>query len=288
MIPEILNKLVSKRKAGSHKGDFGHVFVIAGSKGLTGAAFLTSQAALRSGSGLVTLGIPESLNEIMERKLTEVMTLPLPETDEQTLSEAAEEKILDFVNQKSDVVALGPGLSQNIQTKKLIQNLVRKIGKPIVLDADGLNVIAGKLEILTTRESETVVTPHPGEMSRLIDKDSSYIQNHRTEVAKTFSAKHRCTTVLKGNQTVVAGPDGKIYINDTGSSALSTAGTGDVLTGMVASFIGQGLNAYQAAVVSVYLHGQAGDRAEAYLGKLSVTATDVLEKIPVVLNQKIK
>jgi len=167
---------IRPRKKDSHKGDYGHVLILAGSVGMTGAAYLSSQAALLSGSGLVTLGIPASLNPIMEIKLTEVMTLPLEETRQQSLRGASEQKILDFAG-KVDAVAIGPGLSQNKDTQSLVRSLVKKLDKPIVLDADGLNAYEGKADELKDRDNLLVITPHPGEMSRLVNKSIDEIQD---------------------------------------------------------------------------------------------------------------
>lgn len=283
MFEEHISK-IPKRKPDSNKRDYGHVFVIAGSQGMTGAAYLTSQAAILSGSGLVTLGIAKSLNPIMEVKLTEVMTLALPETSEFALNMMAEKPILDFVK-KTDSVAIGPGLSRNKQTQYLVRSLLRKIEKPVVLDADGINALEGYRGILKNRKSQIVITPHPGEMSRLIGRDVEYIQENRQRIAKTISRAYKCITVLKGYGTVVTNPKGEVYINETGNSGMSTAGAGDVLTGMIASFIGQGIEPYSAAVSAVYLHGKAGDLAAREIGQFSLIASDILAKLPQVLKE---
>ncbi len=283
MVEKHISKL-PKRRIDAHKRDYGHVFVIAGSQGMTGAGYLASQAAILSGSGLVTLAIAKTLNTIMEIKLTEVMTLALPETRNFSLSLMAEKAIIDFVK-NIDVVAMGPGLSQNKETQHLVRNLLRKIEKPIVLDADGINALAGHQEILKNRQYKTILTPHPGEMSRLIGRDTDYIQQNREIVAKRISADYNCVTILKGYRTVVSNPEGEVYINETGNSGMATAGVGDVLTGMVASFVGQGIDPYSAAVSSVYLHGKAGDLAAKEVGQFSLIASDILAKLPHVLKE---
>ncbi|OGW75318.1 MAG: NAD(P)H-hydrate dehydratase [Omnitrophica bacterium RBG_13_46_9] len=277
----MVKKHISKiplRKQDTHKGDFGHVFVLAGSTGMTGAAYLSAQAALLSGSGLVTCGIPESLNSIMEVKLTEVMTLPLPETKEATLALDGEKEIVDF-SVKVDVVAMGPGLSKNRVTQKLVRSLLDKIDKPIVLDADGLNAIADDCR-LVNRDAPTILTPHAGEMSRLTKKDINEIQQNREDIARDFAKRHKVIVVLKGYRTVVVNAKGAVYVNKTGNSGMSTAGVGDVLTGMISSFVGQGIDPYSAAVIGVYLHGLAGDIAAKEKGPFSLIARDILDKLP--------
>lgn len=270
---------IPRRGEDTHKGDFGHVFVIAGSRGMTGAAFLASQAAMRSGSGLVTCGIPESLNAIMETKLTEAMTLALPEVKEGALGALAEKMILRFVK-KADCVVIGPGISRHPETQKLVRNLLGKIDKPVILDADGIIALAGNAGILQKRISPTVLTPHPGEMSRLVAKDVRAIQADRIKTARDFAKKYKVILALKGRRTVIADPKGNTYINRTGNSGMSTAGVGDVLTGMIASFVGQGINPYSATVIGVHLHGLAGDLAAKEKGQFSLIATDLLEKLP--------
>ena len=278
MVKKHLAKIPTRRKD-THKGDFGHVFVLAGSRGLTGAAYLASQAALLSGSGLVTCGIPESLNTIMEIKLTEAMTLPLSETKEGSLALDAEKDILDFTG-KIDAVSLGPGLSRNTETQKLVRNLLKKIDKPLVLDADGVISVVGNCDILKKRKNPTVLTPHPGEMASLVGKDVRAIQATRTKTALDFAKKYNIILVLKGHRTIVANPKGSFYINETGNSGMSTAGVGDVLTGMISSFVGQGIDAFSAAVIGVYLHGLAGDIAAKEKGQFSLIASDLLDKLP--------
>jgi NAD(P)H-hydrate epimerase len=271
-----------KRKPDTHKGDYGHVFVLAGSVGLTGAAYLTAQAALLAGSGLVTLGIPKSLNAIMARKLTEVMTLPLPETAAQSFSRKAFSEIKRFSG-KADVLAVGPGLSQNKETQALVRDVISKIDRPVVIDADGLNAITGHLGILRIPRSERqepILTPHPGEMARLVGKTVKFIQANRKKIAKEFAKKYNVILVLKGHRTIVASPDGKVYINKTGNPGMASGGAGDVLTGMIASFLGQGLSGFDAAKFGVYVHGLAGDIAAKEKGQLSLIATDLLNKLP--------
>lgn len=270
---------LKKRPRDSHKGDFGSVFILAGSRGLTGAAALCSNAVLRSGAGLATLGIPVSLNPIMSRKLTEVMTLSLPETKAVSVSLKAEKAILKKIND-SDIVALGPGLSRYPETQRLINRLVLKIDKPMVLDADALNAISGDMSILKKIKSKYIITPHQGEMSRLINKSAVYVKNHRLIVAKRFSHEYNAVVVLKGAGTVVTEPGGRYHINSTGNPGMATAGSGDVLTGVIAGFLSQGLDVFDASVLGVYVHGLAGDLAAKDKGEIGLIAGDILENIP--------
>lgn len=278
MVREHIEK-IPLRKDDSHKGDYGKVLVIAGSRGMTGAAFLTSQGALLAGSGLVTCAVPESLNDIMEVKLTEVMTLPLKETKSRSLSSGAKSEILDFAK-RCDAAAIGPGLGKESGTQKLILELLKAIDLPVVLDADGINALGGKLEPLRKRKQRTVITPHPGEMANLLGKTAEEVQANRIDTAKSVAEVTESIVCLKGHKTVVASPEGAVYVNDTGNSGMASGGTGDVLTGMIASFIGQGVSDFSAAVSAVYLHGLAGDIASEKKGQFSLTASDLLEYMP--------
>jgi len=276
--------MLKRRPRNSHKGDFGHVFILAGSRGFTGAAALCSNAALRSGAGLVTLGIPKSLNSAMALKLTEVMTFSLAETKEQTLSLKAEKNILDKVK-GSDIVVLGPGLSQNPGTRKLINRLILKVDKPMVLDADALNAISKNIDALKKVKTKYVITPHEGEMARLINKRPEYVKNNRLIVAKKFSRDYNAVVVLKGRGTIVAEPGGGYYINTTGNPGMATAGSGDVLTGIISGFLSQGLKIFDAARLGVYTHGLSGDIAARDKGEIGLMAGDILEKIPQAIRQ---
>ncbi|MFH1564990.1 MAG: NAD(P)H-hydrate dehydratase [bacterium] len=268
-----------KRPEDSNKSDYGKVFILAGSIGMTGAAYLCSQVALRTGSGLVTCGIPKSLNQIMEVKFTEAMTLPLFETKDHFLSLKAKNKILEF-SKKCDSIAIGPGLGQNKETQKLVKELILKIEKPIILDADGINALNGDIKIFKKRKNRTIITPHPGEMSRLIKKDITHIQLNRENIAKDIAQTTGAVVCLKGHRTVVASSSGEIYINKTGNSGMASGGTGDVLTGIITSFVGQGMDDFSATVAAVYLHGLAGDIAASKKGKFSLIASDIIEYLP--------
>lgn len=271
-------KQISPRKEDSHKGDYGRVLVVAGSPGMTGAACLCAMGALRAGSGLVTCAVPKSLNPIMETKLTEVMTLPLAEGKSGTLSNSALKKIVSFAS-NCDVVAIGPGLGLSEDVRKLVKGLLKEVTSPVVLDADGLNSLEGKTSFVKNRKNPTVITPHPGEIAPFVGKDTSTVQKKRRDVAKKLAKDTGAVVVLKGHRTVVvSGND--TYVNETGNSGMATGGTGDVLTGMIASFIGQGIGAYSAAVSAVYLHGLAGDVAADTKGIFSLIASDIIECLP--------
>ena len=276
---EEIGQLFPPRLEDSHKGDFGHVLVVAGSPGKTGAAAMTSQSALKSGAGLVTLAIPESLNSIVEVKLTEVMSLPVSETNEKTFSRDSERQILDFAKGKS-VVAIGPGISTNKETCEVVKNLVRKLSIPIVIDADGINALDGDARILREAKADIVITPHPGEMSRLCGIKKDVIQKDRISSARDFAVRNKVHVVLKGKNTVIADPNGDVFINLTGNPGMASGGTGDVLTGMIAGFISQGLSPIDAAKAGVYLHGLSGDLMLEKRGEISLTAMDILKGLP--------
>jgi ADP-dependent NAD(P)H-hydrate dehydratase / NAD(P)H-hydrate epimerase len=272
------NLYIKKRNRNTHKGDYGHVLVIAGSAGMTGAAYLSSEAAIISGAGLVTLAIPKSLNPIMQRKLIEVMTLPLPETKDRSLALAGYDKIHDFTK-KADCVLIGPGLSRNSRTQKLIRSLIKNIRLPMVIDADALNAMSGHLNILHFNR-QTVITPHPGEMARLINKKTPSVIKDKKNVAKKFSSEYNVTTVLKGFKTVVASPGNTFYINNTGNPGMASAGCGDVLSGIIAALLASGMDAFKVARLGVYVHGLAGDIAAKETGEISLRARDLLKFLP--------
>ncbi len=283
-----LPKLVVRKK-NTHKGSYGRVLVLAGSPGMTGAAYLCSKAALRSGSGIVTLGIPGSLNPIMEAKLTCVMTHSLPETKTSTLSNKGRKDILKLC-ETHDAVALGPGLSQQLETSELILWLVKNIDRPMVIDADGLNALANKVDTLQKIKNNVVLTPHPGEMARLAGPDhrsAKDVQMERLNTATKFvqsiqkkiTIPQKIILVLKGDKTIVT-DHRKVYVNRTGNPGMATAGSGDVLTGIIVSLIGQGLDVFDASQLGVYLHGLAGDIAAKKKGELSMIASDLIDYLP--------
>ena len=262
-----------------HKGNRGHLLVLAGSTGKTGAATLASLGALRAGAGLVTLGIPRSLNPILENKLTEAMTFPLPETAESSLSMEAEKEIFHLMKGKT-AVAIGPGLSTHGETGSLVRSIVAKCPLPMVIDADGLNALASDLSVLSKCRGRVVLTPHPGEMARLAGISNAEVQADRLGTAEGFARTHGCCLVLKGARTVVAEPEGHLHINPTGNAALASGGSGDVLTGLIAGFLARGWAPAKAAVAGVYLHGLAADLLSEDMGQSGVLAGDLLEVIP--------
>jgi NAD(P)H-hydrate epimerase len=277
-INEIIAKF-PKRPPDAHKGDFGHVLVIAGSAGYTGAAYLASQAAILSGSGLVTLAVGKGIYPIMATKLTEVMVRPFFETKDSSLSLLAERDLLGL-SERCDSVVMGPGISQNKETQHLVRNLTGKLNKPAVLDADGINSFVGHLDNLKKAQAPLILTPHAGEMARLLEKDINEIQDNRKDIALNFASEYNTVLVLKGHRTIVAKAGGEYYVNETGNTGMATGGAGDVLAGMIGSFAGQGMDAFSAAALAVYFHGLAGDLAAKEKGFLSLIAGDLLHKLP--------
>jgi len=271
--------MLPARWADMHKGDAGRLLIVAGSVGMTGAAALAGLGAARSGAGLVTLAIPASLNDIIEAKCTEVMTLPLPETDQHSLAPPAEEEIQQFADGCA-AVALGPGISQVPATAQLARALIAQLPQPLVIDADGLNACAADPQILTQRSGPTIITPHPGELSRLTHKPISAIQQDRVGAARQAADDLHCIVVLKGAGTVIATPDGEAWINSTGNSGMASGGVGDVLTGVISALLAGGASPLAAAVSGTYYHGLASDWAAEHSGERGLVASDLLEQLP--------
>ena len=275
--------LLPERQFNAHKGTCGKVAVVGGSVGLTGAVTLAGLGALRSGSGLVTAYVPETLNPILEVKLTEVMTSPLPETREGSISKRALPRILDLLG-SLDAVLLGPGLSRNPESAELMRDIAveyKKMPSPkaqVILDADGINAFEGKAELL--KDTGWVITPHPGEMGRLTGESIRGIESKRIEAARELARDLGITLVLKGAPTVTADGSGGCVVNSTGNPGMATGGTGDVLSGMIVSFLGQGLPGPEAAVLAVYLHGLAGDLAAEEKTQWGMSAGDVVDYLP--------
>ena len=278
-----LPRQLLQRRNNAHKGDFGHIFVLAGSLRFSGAGLLCAGSTMRAGAGLVTLGVPERLTKaVIKRKPKEAMILSLPQTQEGTFSLSAYPKIADFIK-VVDILIVGPGLTQNKSTQGLVRKIITKVNKPMVIDADGLNALVGHLDILPATcglRPATVLTPHPAEMARLLGCTVKKIESNREFIAKKFARDYNCTVVLKGHRTTVANFNAKIYINKTGNPGMATAGSGDVLTGIIGAFLGQGLNAFDAAKFAVYLHGLAGDLAAEEKTEMGMIASDIIEKIP--------
>ena len=276
--------LLPPRAPEAHKGDAGRVFLLAGSRGMSGAAALCTMGALRTGAGLVTLGIPKSLHDPMVEKLTEAMLAALPETKDGSLSLQGLAQIAAAI-ERMDAVGIGPGLSQQAQTKELVRQLLPMIAKPLVLDADGLNALAEDLGLLRKRPLPIILTPHPGEMGRLARLSPDDVQRDRERIAREFAVKHKVVVVLKGHHTVVADYEGRMWINDTGNPGMASGGCGDVLTGMIAGLLGQKLSLWDSARLGAYLHGLAGDLAAADRGQIGLIASDLVDRIPAAIRQ---
>lgn len=266
----------------AHKGDCGHVLVLAGSRGKTGAAVLACRAAARVGAGLVTLAVPESLHSIVEVKLTEVMTEPLPEEEVGFLGMNSLDRILELMKGKQ-VLALGPGLSTHEGTVRLVHALVEKSAIPLVIDADGINALRGKASMLRGARAPVVLTPHPGEMARLVGLDTREVQGNRLSVVRDCARNCGCCVVLKGARSLVAEPDGSVAINLTGNAGMASGGMGDVLTGMIAGLTAQGYASGAGAQLGVFCHGLAGDLVSCEKGSPGIIAGDVLHALPRVL-----
>jgi len=281
--PEYLLNYIKERPPESHKGNTGHLLVIAGSPGKTGAVAMTATAAVRSGAGLTTAGIPESLNAIMETLLMEAMTHPLQESKAGYLGKNAASDIIELSKNKQ-CLAIGPGLGNDHDTKELILTILPDIEPPVVIDADGLNILSENLTVLKKRKSPTILTPHPGEMSRLCGKSTKAIQSDRVNTALNFSKKYGVYTVLKGAGTIIATPYCRIFINPTGNPGMASGGMGDVLTGMIAGFICQKIPLEAACCAGVYLHGMAADTLSFKKGPFGYLASEVMDIIPYEIN----
>ncbi|MGB9791451.1 MAG: NAD(P)H-hydrate dehydratase [Thermacetogeniaceae bacterium] len=269
-----------------HKGNYGHVLVVGGSRGYTGAAVLAANAALRSGAGLVTAVVPQSLYQITASKLTEAMTFPAPDTDGGFSGTAL--NALSELLRRANVLAIGPGLGQHPETAVFLRELLSSVELPMVIDADALNILAKDKSLLLDpryreRRRKWVLTPHPGEMARLLGTSIPEVQNDRVESATRASREWGVTVVLKGAGTVIAAPDGKVLINPTGNPGLASGGTGDVLTGLIAGLLAQGLEPLEAAGAGVFIHGWAADRIASRKGMAGLVAGDLIEEAPFVL-----
>ena len=274
---ERMRELVPARAAESHKGDFGRILIVAGSLGRTGAAHLAALGALRSGAGLVTVATPRSSLPILASMGAEYMTEPLDETPAGSIDYAAVDRVLEI---KADVIAIGPGLGQDPSTAAFVQSLVERAGVPLILDADALNAFAEEPERLVGRDGvDMIITPHPGEMARLLGTTVEAVQKDRLNAAREFASSHKLHVILKGHRTVIAGPENRAFLNLTGNPGMATGGTGDVLAGMVGAWFAQLLDAEAACKIAVYLHGAAGDLAEADEGEVSLVAGDLAGRI---------
>ena len=274
---EEMRELIPPREPGSHKGDFGRVQVIAGSVGKAGAAHLVGMGALRSGAGLVTIATPRSSQATVAALAPEYMTEGLDETPAGTIDFSALDRVLEM---PGDVIAVGPGLGTGPGPSAFVQGLLDRAAVPLVIDADGLNAFGKEPERLRGRDSiDVIITPHPGEMARLLGVPIEEVQANRIEVARSFATTHHLHVVLKGHRTVVATPEGNVFLNLTGNPGMATGGMGDVLTGMIAAWFAQLLDAEAACKLAVYLHGLAGDLAEADEGQVAMAAGDLVGRL---------
>ena len=276
---ESVGWLVPRRQADSHKGSYGHLLVVAGARGKTGAAILSCLAAMRSGAGLVTLAAPRALNTIFATSLIEVMTEAMGnESSEQleTLTHADWRRLLE----RKSTLLFGPGIGVSEATQNATHWLLRNLDMPWVIDADGLNNLVLELDHLRQAKTPPILTPHPGEMARLIAKDTTAVNADRIAVARSFATTHRCHVVLKGARTVIATADGKVFINPTGNPGMASGGMGDVLAGIIAALLGQGLSAEDAIKLGVYLHGYVGDRVAESKGPIGLIASDIVDGLP--------
>jgi ADP-dependent NAD(P)H-hydrate dehydratase / NAD(P)H-hydrate epimerase len=282
--PRDYTALIAPRPAESNKGNYGHVLVVGGSLGKAGAAAMAGMSALRAGAGLSTVATPKSVLATVAGFHPEVMTEPLPATDAGSIAGSAAERIEELAKGKS-VLAIGPGISRVAETSELVRTLMKKTEIPIVLDADGLNAFEGRSEELNGKGRVLVITPHPGEMARLVGCSIANVQKDRLGVARKFAREHALIVVLKGHRTLVVQPDGETWVNTTGNPGMSTGGTGDILTGMVAGVFAQAHaknldDALPAVCAAVHLHGLAGDVMRESVGEHSLVATDLLRGLP--------
>lgn len=277
---ESVRPLVASRARCGHKGTYGHCLIVAGATGKTGAASLAANSAVRTGSGLVTLAVPASLNHVLEVKTTEAMTLPLEDAGKGFLGIVNGDAILRAAQGK-DAIAVGPGISREPETIALVRRLVENASLPMVVDADGLNAIAQDVSILDKKKtSSLVLTPHPGEMSRLSGLSISAIEEDRISAAREFAMRYGVFLVLKGAGTVIASPDGDIAVNGSGNPGMGSGGMGDVLTGIIVSLLGQNYPPAHACCLGVFLHGFAADLVAREKGEIGICATDVQERLP--------
>lgn len=279
LTPDIIRTAIQPRSPDTHKGDTGHLLVVAGSPGKTGAAAMAAISAMRAGAGLVTLGIPASLNAILEVQVVEGMTHPLPETGAGILGDASFSTIMNLLSDKQ-CLAIGPGIGTALETRTLIHRIVQESTKPIVIDADGLNSLVGHTDMLKELTVPVILTPHPGEMARIVNTTAGDVQNDRISCARSFSEKFKTHVILKGAKTVIAHPDGTVFINQTGNSGMASGGMGDVLTGIISGFITQGYSPQSASHIGTYLHGAAADALAEKSGPIGFLATEVMDEIP--------
>lgn len=276
---EMIRQLIPRRESDTHKGTYGHVLTIAGSRGKTGAAILACRAAMRTGAGLTTLAAPRALNNVFAAALVEVMTESLRGNETEEMEPLSDDDWHRLLARKN-VVLFGPGIGVNDATRSSLRWLLRNLDKPWVIDADGLNNLTLEMDRLHHAKFPPVLTPHPGEMARLIGRTTREVNADRVGIARAFAVQRRCYLVLKGARSVIATPEGKIFINPTGNPGMASGGMGDVLAGVLAALLGQGLAPADAMKLGVYLHGFVGDRVAEAKGEIGLIASDVIEGLP--------
>ena len=281
---EFMAPLFGRRKRDSHKGTYGHLLVISGSLGKTGAAAMAGRAALKMGAGLVTVATPASCLPLVARSMPELMTEPLKETKEKTIAAEAVGRAVELCRGKDGLV-LGPGLSTHPSTSRFVCELLAKVKLPVVIDADGLNILSGNQGLLPKLPRPALLTPHPGEFGRFLGLSASTVLERRLDLVKEFAKKYNAVLILKGHRTLTATPDGRTYINSTGNPGMAGGGSGDVLSGMIGGQLVQEKDALKAALSAVYAHGLAGDRAAQKLSQKALTATDIIRFLPATLRE---
>lgn len=274
-----------KRKEESHKGNYGHLLIVGGSVGMMGAVHLAAQGAFVLGAGLTTAAVPKDIQPVLAGGFPELITLPLTQTAQGTLGFISGPEIANILAGKSAVV-FGPGIGRNNELNSLLKWLLGQLEIPIIIDADGLNALAEDLQILKERKCHVILTPHPGEMGRLLQKTTGEVQENRIVASQELALKYQVWVVLKGNKTIIATPEGKIYINPTGSPSLATAGTGDILAGIIGALIGQVSDITKAIYTGVFIHGLAGEYVAENIGEISSKATDVVGAIPIIIKEE--
>ncbi|MCH5299876.1 MAG: NAD(P)H-hydrate dehydratase [Ruminococcus sp.] len=276
----VVKEALVKREKDSNKGTFGSLLTICGSYSMAGAGILAGKGALRSGIGLLKMALPESIYPIIAWAIFESVYYPLKGNESGTLSK----KETPFLLKKADecrAVLIGCGMQNNSDTRFITRSFIERCSKPLILDADALNSIADDVSILKNANSPVIITPHPGEMARLINNTVSYVQENREEVAKAFAKENRVYVVLKGYKTIVATPDGRAKVNNTGNPGMATGGSGDVLAGIISSLVAQNpAKSFECACAGVYVHGLAGDIAKDKLGEISMLPTDLIDCLP--------
>jgi hydroxyethylthiazole kinase-like uncharacterized protein yjeF len=281
---KMIQNMIPVRKKNSHKGDFGKVFSLCGSIGMSGAAFLACSGALRCGAGLVSAMVPQTIYNILATKLNEAMVFPVEATETGSFSLSSLEHIIEFTK-KSTVLMLGCGISQNDETMQLVREIIKRATCPIVLDADGIIAFTQHIDLLRESKADIIITPHTGEMAQLVNKSVGFVQNNRLAIASDIAVKYGVHVVLKGANTVIATPDGKTFINSTGNPGMAKGGSGDLLTGMIAAFIAQGFNITDAICCGVFIHGFAGDRCAEKYSQYAMQPTDMLLEVPQIFRE---